>query len=424
MYGVHGVVPQYLTCKWTRTPCLKFNFVWTHLVQLSVEPIRDRNIPLSEMKRIIILAIALFGIVIAFLLGRRPVSSPSIVAAPPTNGMESEVEVDLKAVSARQLSTLQPTRAARNNTNESSGTNLLSRLLKGEEAPSITREQAEAFANANGRRADALLAAWRASGLVSFLREAMEKYPQDPHVAYMAWCKANALDTAVSGDTARAERLQKFKEAAPDNAVANYLSARERFKAGDIQAAMRDLAAAEHKPWRDYTLDAIQNTEEAYRSAGFSEAEAKAIAMMGALLPHLSELRGVGKSLNELAATQRQAGDTPSADAALQWSLQLGQRTEQEGTMTLIQQLVGIAIERDTLTKFDPSGAVDGAGKTAQQRIAELDEQRRQIRGVAKDSGEIMGRLNETELAIYFDRMKMFGEQAAMKWAKSRIPAP
>jgi hypothetical protein len=128
--------------------------------------------------------------------------------------------------------------------------------------------------------------------------------------------------------------------------------------------------------------------------------------------------------LNELAATQRQAGDTPSADAALQWSLQLGQRTEQEGTMTLIQQLVGIAIERDTLTKFDPSGAVDGAGKTAQQRIAELDEQRRQIRGVAKDSGEIMGRLNETELAIYFDRMKMFGEQAAMKWAKSRIPAP
>ncbi|HMJ90033.1 MAG TPA: hypothetical protein VK530_09465 [Candidatus Acidoferrum sp.] len=370
------------------------------------------------MKRILVL-IALLAVLPIVLLIKR--SSPHPAATSEVGGKpDVEISTASTLTVAQRLALPRTTRGESGTSDVLTATNLLTRVLNGEDPPRISKEQAEAFAAANGRRPEALLAAWRASGDLSFLREAMEKHPQDANVAYMAWCQAAALKPGENFETARREQLEKFKAAAPDNALANYLSARDLFRSGDTTQAMEELAAGADKPWRDYTLDAIQNTEEAYRSAGFSEAEAKAIASMGALLPHLSELRATGKSLNELAATRREAGDTASADAALQWAIQLGQRTGQEGTMTLVQQLVAVAIERDTLKKFDPNALVDASGLTAQQRLAELEQRRDAIKGVAKDSGEIMQRLSEAELALYFDRLKMFGEESAVQWAKRR----
>src|SRR5206468_3737407 len=59
-------------------------------------------------------------------------------------------------------------------------TNLYERFKS--EAPTLTREQADAFLKANGRGASSLLAAYRTSHDVALLREAMAKYPEDPQV--------------------------------------------------------------------------------------------------------------------------------------------------------------------------------------------------------------------------------------------------
>ena len=99
----------------------------------------------------------------------------------------------------------------------------------------------------------------------------------------------------------------------------------------------------------DSIEDAIQSMTEAYLAAGYPEAESKLAAMSGALLPHLSELKQAGVSLVELANSYRQAGDAASAQAALQMGLDLGQRLDDPNSMTLIQTLVGIAVQRKTL---------------------------------------------------------------------------
>jgi hypothetical protein len=372
------------------------------------------------MNRVVII-VGVLGLMLVVLLmwPRTEVEPPNVPLA--TNAPEIAPVSTSTTVVARLVMSA-PLPAAIPSTNTAvAETNFLKRLLsEGHEPPTITREQAEAFAAANGRRADALLAAWRASGDAGFLREAMTRFPNDPRVAFMAWAKGGLEDSPERSAPAKREWLMKLQQAAPDNALADYLLARAHFKDGDADSALRDLAAASHKPWRDYTADAIQNTEEAYRSAGYSDAEAKAIATMSALLPHFSELRATGKSLMELAATRREAGDTASSDAALQWALQLGQRTAQEGQMTLLQQLVAVAIQADALKKFDPNTQL-ADGRTAEQFMAELQKRREVLKGVARDSGEIMPRLSEADLGIYFDRLKVLGEESAVQWAKGKV---
>jgi hypothetical protein len=378
------------------------------------------SIPPGElMKRTGIIVVALAIALAALLLWPRGKAPQPVIA--PAQAVEADLPTPQTSAEAiRQRLAMARSTDAPAGTN-SSVTNLLRRLLSGkEDAPLISREQAEAFAAANGRRADALLAAWRASGDTNFLREAMEKFPNDPRVAFMAWAKSGGGD---NDPAAKREWLEKFQRAAPDNALADYLSAREHFKSGDTDTALRELAGAAGKPWRDYTLDQIQNVEEAYRAAGFSEAEAKTIANMGVLLPHLAQIKGLGISLTELAGTFRQSGDAASADAALQWVMQVGKRMEQEGTPTLIQELVAIAMERNALRGLDPNYVLGNSGLTAQQQIEALDQQRAAIREIARDSGQIMNSLSDADLANYFDRLKLFGEIAAVQWAKTRVAA-
>jgi hypothetical protein len=377
------------------------------------------------MKRTCAVGAVVLGIACALFLFLRQRQSSVPAMAPQTSPPVERIEADALGRSnvtfQQRVALMRPT-YSRSNSASAPATNLLTRLLKGDgEPPRVSRAQADAFASANGRRAEALLAAWRASGDASFLREAMEKFPNDPRVAYMAWCKGGAADTPEDSAKAKAEWLEKFKQAAPNNAIANYLSARARMKAGDLDGALEELSAAHDKPWRDYTLDAMQNTEEAYRSAGYSDAESKAIATWGALLPHLAELRGLGKGLDELAASRRQAGDSASADAAAQWALQLGKRTQEEGTLTLIQQLVGVTIQKDVLKNLDANATLGESGQTVQQRLADLDQQRETIRGVAREYNEVVPRLSESDVSSYFDRLKLFGESAALQWAKARV---
>ena len=58
--------------------------------------------------------------------------------------------------------------------------------------------------------------------------------------------------------------------------------------------------------------------EEACRAAGYSAAEAKAVAAYDSLpLPHLSRLRDLGSNLNELASLYRMK--TSGESEALRW---------------------------------------------------------------------------------------------------------
>jgi hypothetical protein len=96
--------------------------------------------------------------------------------------------------------------------------------------------------------------------------------------------------------------LNTFQQVTPDNPLANYLPARDYFKAGHTEQAVQELTAASGKPqFQDYTLDPRQDDEEAYLAAGYSPGAAKMITSGQVGLPRLSELKQLGLQMAELS---------------------------------------------------------------------------------------------------------------------------
>jgi hypothetical protein len=131
--------------------------------------------------------------------------------------------------------------------------------------------------------------------------------------------------------------------------------------------------------------------------------------------------------LAELADRYRQAGDAASAQVALQMGADLGRRVgEPAGQTSLIQDLVGIAIERNLLAAMDPASPYDSAGHTVKDRLDELTRQRQAIKEVAGGGGalEMLHALSEQDQIAFFDRMKVSGELEALRWARHRLGNP
>jgi len=167
---------------------------------------------------------------------------------------------------------LQGVTAARS-AEEASTTNLIAYMVHGGEAPRTTAAQLKRYLDDNHRSPDSLLSAYRTSHDASLLQEAMAKYAGNPQVAF------EALMNKDGSPTERREWLEAFKRAAPENPLANYLSALDYFRSGQSDQAVQELIAAGGRPgFADYTVERIQTDAEAYRAAGYSEADARMAA--------------------------------------------------------------------------------------------------------------------------------------------------
>jgi RNA polymerase sigma factor (sigma-70 family) len=298
-------------------------------------------------------------------------------------------------------------------TEDLQSTNLYARFK--DKAPKLTAEQVEAYLKANGRKASSLLAAYRTSGDPALLKEAMEKYPNDPHVAFEA-----AIDKDLSPEEQR-QWLNTFVQSAPDNAQANYLSAFNYFNSGQIDQGVQELAAASGKQFDDYTLDRVQDDEEAYLSARYSMAEAKAMASMQLELPQLAQEKQLGRDLVALANAYSQSGDQASAQAALQMALNMGQSVASESTSAaLVSQLVGMAIERMALNAMDPNSPYGGNGQTVQDQLNQIDQQKAAFEEVWQQAEPLLPKMSDQDWINYTDRRMLFGEEAALRWVVSK----
>jgi hypothetical protein len=106
---------------------------------------------------------------------------------------------------------------------------------------------------------------------------------------------------------------------------------------------------------------------------------------------------------------------------------------EPSGQNYLISDLVGLAIERQILERMDPASPYDNAGQTVKDRLAELARRRetyKEFQGPVDDSGrwssatEVMEALSEQDRISFFDRIKVFGELEALRWARNRLGGP
>jgi hypothetical protein len=281
------------------------------------------------MKRMLL---ALAGVVVLEIFFRQAhrETPPVPEAAAPTNH-HSLISPHFAASARAQPAPVQEAQTNRNS---------ILRYLKGEEVPKLNDAQLEPFLDASRRSAGSLLAALRASSDAKYLREAMQKYPNDPRVNYAAF---------FSGDLTAEEKQQalaSLKQSDPNNALGDYLTAAGDLKSGQPAQALQEMADAAKRPgWQDYTLDFMQNAEEAYVAAGYSQSEAKSIAASSVLLPDVSPLKGLGEGLSDLAKSFQQSGDTASAQSALQSAMNLGQQVSSSAKEPPITTLVGIAIQ-------------------------------------------------------------------------------
>jgi len=292
-------------------------------------------------------------------------------------------------------------------------TNLYARLK--DKNPKLTSDQVEAYLKANGRTAASLLAAFRTSGDLALLQEAMQKYPNDPQVAFEA---------ALGKDSSLEEQrqwLNTFEQDAPNNALANYLSALNYFNSGQIDQGVQELTAASGKSLDDYTVSRVENDMEAYLAAGYSTADAEQLGTSQLLLPQLAQMKQLGLDAVDLANAYSQAGDSSSAQVVLQMAANLGQdyATPSPGEPE-ISQLVGIVIEQKALQAMDPNSPYGNGGQTVQDQLNELAQQRESVVELDQQVSNLLPKLSDQDWIISKNRWLMFGEENAEQWVVNK----
>jgi RNA polymerase sigma factor (sigma-70 family) len=283
----------------------------------------------------------------------------------------------------------------------------------------VTPAQLEGYLTRYHRNAASLLAAFRVTHDAAMLTEAMQKYPNDPQVDFEAVFNTNC----TPGE--RRQWLNAFENSAPNNALANYLSALDYFKSGQSDQAVQEMAAASGKGgFQDYSTDRMMDDREAYLEAGYSSAEAEISSATQLLLPQLTQVRDLALQLADLSKSYQQAGDSESAQAALQMVAGLGQRyaTEAPGE-TEISQLVGMAVERIAFSQMDPGSLYGDIGQTVQDQLNQVNQARATFSDLNQQAAPLLGSLTDQDYLIYKDRWVAFGEEAALRWVIGKYGA-
>ena len=297
-------------------------------------------------------------------------------------------------------------------------------------APGVPWEKIEEYLTRHQRSAASLLAAFHASrdganqaGDLQYLKEAATNFPQDPQVQ-LAVLAHNVFPEE------RRKWLDAFKASSPDNSLGNYLSAREHFQNQQPEAAIQELLEASTKSqYADFAMDSYLGAEEVSREMGKTPIEANMAAMtaVGAdLLPQLSNLKGVWQGIADAQKRYAGSGDAASVQNLTQIGLQLaGRLTSGEGGRFLMSQLAGAAAEAVVLESLDPNASYDFlGGQTPAQRLEGLNQQRQDARTLMKDFQAAFLKMTPDDRVSYVERVKVYGEVAAMKWLQGRTAAP
>jgi hypothetical protein len=118
------------------------------------------------------------------------------------------------------------------------------------------------------------------------------------------------------------------------------------------------------------------------------------------------------------------AGDEASAQAALQMGLTLSRRfSDSTGQNGLLQDLTALAIQGQMLGLMDPNSALGTDGQLAKDQLAEVSRQNAAIKEMAQQEEALLQGMSEADLANFFERIKVNGEQDAVRWAMNKTGA-
>jgi len=286
--------------------------------------------------------------------------------------------------------------------------------------PALTPAQIESYVEQNKRTAENLLAAYWMGTNLTYLTEAASRFPDDPDVQF-------AVIAARAFPEQQRQWIDAYKTSSPDNALAWYFSSLDHFKVGDSAQALKELAEATRKPaFRAELAPTLQAVEELQISAGRAADEARVAAFQAcAQVPHLGPMRELAQAMQNAAEQYRQQGDAASAESLAGAGLLLGSHLSAGGgSQTLINQLVGISIEKRFLQLLDPTREQDPFGRPIAEVRAAIERHQALLKEYAQSMAGLMFALDDTELANYMERVKLHGEEAALAWLKAKHGQP
>lgn len=218
----------------------------------------------------------------------------------------------------------------------------------------------------------------------------------------------------------RMEMSKRLQAAAPDNAMAGYLSAAYLSEAGQTDAALQVLKGSVAQPkMDDYRAATQQKTEEALIAAGLSPETAKIKSVFDANGGHLIQLHSLVKSLKE----QESSLSPDEASELRSMTASIGQRIgEQSKSGYLIDRLVAIKIEETTLKGLQDDAPSPYAGLTVSEARESIAAERAELRELSK-SIPVIDMKDKALMGLYVDRVRAVGEIEAAKWFAAEYPA-
>lgn len=277
----------------------------------------------------------------------------------------------------------------------------LAKLVAEDQITKLSPQEIDNYVKAQHRSMDSLLTAFRLSEDPAYLKEALANFPNHPQV----------LLCALHLDRDPAKRLallEAFKRADPENGIGNCLAARALFDLGKNDEALAELLQSRGKPIRDYWMSSSQNDEEAYLSAGFSPIRAKMTSLFGTSMIELVQMRMITEKLDELRSSYASAGDSDAVQSVREIQSELGNQLQKDPSF--VGELVGIDLEKGALKGLDDPESI--------ARLEEIDQKKKSLSEGIEKIDELMknATVPESDWLLYLDRVKLFGEKAAMDW--------
>ncbi|MDB6026108.1 MAG: hypothetical protein JWM68_2331 [Verrucomicrobiales bacterium] len=287
------------------------------------------------------------------------------------------------------------------------------------EEPTVTglsADQIAAYLLKYKRNAESLLTAFAECQDKALLKEAAEKFPNDPRVQ-LAMLMQDKSDSELTSEE-RNLWLERFKKSSPDNGLPNLLTALNNLKEGQKDIFVAEIMSSNAKPGLSaFYVQQMQSREEMYLSAGLSPREAAEKALQVPDVSLEAHMKALAQRLGEMQKDYLAAGDGVAANKIAALGVNLGHRwADPNSSPFVISEMVGIAIQQIPLKNLDPNTYYDFLGKTAAERIAELKAERGELKVFATDLSKYYVQMSESDRMIYMNRLKMYGERGAWKW--------
>jgi len=212
--------------------------------------------------------------------------------------------------------------------------------------------------------------------------------------------------------------------------LANYLSAHDYFQNGNPDAALQELTVASGKSqFESFQTESRLDEEDLYSASGYSQLQSSTESMAGVSqedLPELATYKQLAQEMGDLQKKYLNSTDANSAANLAQMGLAFGNQIESgDSGKYLINQLVGMAVEANSLRQLDQNTSYDFLnGQTPAQVLQQLKDQKTTLKELSSNASAAYPLMTQEEMVNYAERIKIYGETAAQQWLIQQHPTP